>query len=544
MIDDVLGMVDYYVWTNPGSLDDLFTSEPSLQQGRGAREDLRRSRRGTDACKPPVIRGRPTAGHAHPRAVSRLGLGQHRPIMKGVFIRAADAVRRHSASSAGRQRRTARAAPGHDHAPSRAGAHREAGNGVCRLPQDDDQSARLRHRGFRRAWAASRPSSACSMRHGEKVGTSRSTRRRCRRSARATTRRPPARPTRCTIVRAAKPRRAWRATTSASPTRAGRTSTSTGAPSRRCARRFARGQADLSDQVALTPRFRRAPASSDQEREKTDGKTGNRYHRRQVSVARRLHARACLSSRRSPRGQRRDARPSREAAAVLVRHRSRRRLRSQHVPRRGDGAPTASICSRSQGRVRARSRRRLPADIGGFADLERAEHGADRQARRQDERAAAGSTCRSTSRTTPGCTSATTRATTATAATSAECRSLRDPPSIRSWRCRVVLPRRQQHQAARDGHRRPASTCRGTSRTRLQQDGHHPEHPRHRQLARHVQRHLRSARHDHARAPAHRRPRARELQALARRERGVSRPATSSASSDHIGSQSPSSSAS
>src|SRR6185295_18977991 len=86
MIDDVLDTADYYVWTRKGSLDDLLTTNASLNKGA----DLAKIY-GLPACDgvstPPSF-----ADGARPGLLTRAlfltsGSANTRPIMKGVFGR-------------------------------------------------------------------------------------------------------------------------------------------------------------------------------------------------------------------------------------------------------------------------------------------------------------------------------------------------------------------------------------------------------------------------------------------------------------------------
>jgi hypothetical protein len=86
MIDDVLGMLDYYVWKKPGSLDDLFTSNLSFNKG----PDLAKiygtaTWDGTSA--PPAFGTGQRPGLLTRALFLTSGSANTRPILKGVFIR-------------------------------------------------------------------------------------------------------------------------------------------------------------------------------------------------------------------------------------------------------------------------------------------------------------------------------------------------------------------------------------------------------------------------------------------------------------------------
>jgi len=85
MVDDVMGMVGYYVWTRPGSLDELLTSKLAFH--RSARLGAIYGVSPWDgAAEPPVFTG------DRPGLLTRAlfltsGSANTRPIQKGVFIR-------------------------------------------------------------------------------------------------------------------------------------------------------------------------------------------------------------------------------------------------------------------------------------------------------------------------------------------------------------------------------------------------------------------------------------------------------------------------
>jgi hypothetical protein len=86
MIDDVLGMVDYYVWKKPGSLDDLFLSDLSFNKGAELAKIYGNAVwDGTSA--PPAFAPGQRPGLLTRALFLTSGSANTRPILKGVFIR-------------------------------------------------------------------------------------------------------------------------------------------------------------------------------------------------------------------------------------------------------------------------------------------------------------------------------------------------------------------------------------------------------------------------------------------------------------------------
>jgi len=86
MIDDVLGMLDYYIWKKPGSLDDLFTSDLSFNKG----PDLAKiygSSVWDGASAPPSFAAGQRPGLLTRALFLTSGSANTRPILKGVFVR-------------------------------------------------------------------------------------------------------------------------------------------------------------------------------------------------------------------------------------------------------------------------------------------------------------------------------------------------------------------------------------------------------------------------------------------------------------------------
>ena len=180
---------------------------------------------------PPALPAGQRPGPAHARAVSLDRLARTRgPIMKGVFMRTNILCDDDPAAAARRQRQAARARARHDHARERRGDHRDAGDGLRRLPRARRSTrSASRPRGSTRSGASARRS-ACSTPAAPRPGRSRSNTMTVPQvvygdhdggldAGRADV--ADARP-------AARSRPAWRATSSASRTPAGRTPTTDG----------------------------------------------------------------------------------------------------------------------------------------------------------------------------------------------------------------------------------------------------------------------------------------------------------------------------
>ena len=162
MIDDVVGMLDYYTWTAPSGIASLFTSDLGVRPRRAPGEALRRARPGTAPATPPAL----PAGQRPGLLTRALFLvdrqREHAPDHEGRVPAPEHPVRHDPAAAAGRQRQAARAGPGHDDARERRGDHRDARDGLRRLPpaRPSTRSA-SRPRGSMRS-AASARRSACS----------------------------------------------------------------------------------------------------------------------------------------------------------------------------------------------------------------------------------------------------------------------------------------------------------------------------------------------------------------------------------------------
>ena len=91
--------------------------------------------------------------------------------MKGVFLRTNILCDTIPPPPPGANAKPPELEPGHDHARERRGDHRDAGDGLRRLPRHCDQPARLRDRGVRRARPLPHARSACSTRAGAETGT-------------------------------------------------------------------------------------------------------------------------------------------------------------------------------------------------------------------------------------------------------------------------------------------------------------------------------------------------------------------------------------
>src|SRR4029078_12096296 len=86
MIDDVVGMLDYYTWTQPSGIAALFTSDLSF-----ARDALLAKRYGvaawTGTAAPPALPAGQRSGLLTRALFLSSGTANTRPIMKGVFVR-------------------------------------------------------------------------------------------------------------------------------------------------------------------------------------------------------------------------------------------------------------------------------------------------------------------------------------------------------------------------------------------------------------------------------------------------------------------------
>ena len=108
MIDDVVGMLDYYTWTAPSGLSALLDQRPVVRARRAPREALRRRRLERHRRAAGAARGA-APGPADARAVSLDRQRQHAADHEGRLHAHERPLRHDPAAAAGRQRQAARA---------------------------------------------------------------------------------------------------------------------------------------------------------------------------------------------------------------------------------------------------------------------------------------------------------------------------------------------------------------------------------------------------------------------------------------------------
>ena len=142
MIDDVVGMLDYYTWTSPSGLSALLDSDLSFaRDARLAKLYGVAAWNGTGA--PPALPAGQRPGLLTRALFLSTGTREHAPDHEGRLRAHEHPVRHDPAAAARRQREAARPRTQHDHARERRGDHRDAGDDLRQLPRHRDQPARL-----------------------------------------------------------------------------------------------------------------------------------------------------------------------------------------------------------------------------------------------------------------------------------------------------------------------------------------------------------------------------------------------------------------
>ena len=164
MIDDVVGMLDYYTWTMPSAVARCARPATSsfARDARLAKLYGVAAWNGTGA--PPALPAGQRPGLLTRALFLSTGTREHAADHEGRLPAHERPVRHDPAAAARRQREAARSDAGHDDARERRGDHRDAGDGLRRLPHAGDQPARVRDRGVRRARAL--PHGAAAVRRG------------------------------------------------------------------------------------------------------------------------------------------------------------------------------------------------------------------------------------------------------------------------------------------------------------------------------------------------------------------------------------------
>ena len=163
MIDDVVGMLDYYTWTQPSGIAALFTQRPVVRARRAPRQALRRAGVGRHGGAARAA-GRTAAGPAHARAVPVDGLGEHAADHEGRLPAHERPVRHIPPPPPGANAKPPELGPNMTTRESVEELTEMPGTVCAELPRVGDQPARVRDRGLRRARAL--PHGAAPVRRG------------------------------------------------------------------------------------------------------------------------------------------------------------------------------------------------------------------------------------------------------------------------------------------------------------------------------------------------------------------------------------------